>query len=207
MKIKEIKKIIELLKKTYPEATCSLEYRSPLQLLVATQLAAQCTDKRVNIVCKDLFKKYKNVKDFANASPSELEPDIKSTGFYRNKAKNIIACCNMLIEMHNGEVPGRMEDLLKLPGVGRKTANVILGDAFGVPGIVIDTHAKRIAKRLGLTDQTDPTKIEFELMEKIPKESWTDFGHLLVYHGRDICKAGKPDCEICPVYDYCGFKK
>ena len=204
--VKNIEKIIEILKNEYPDAICSLEHKNPLQLLIATQLAAQCTDKRVNIVCKDLFKKYKNANDFAKSSQVELEQDIKSTGFYRNKAKNIIACCNILVEEYDGKVPGKMDDLLKLPGVGRKTANVIMGDAFGVPGIVIDTHAKRISKRLGLTEYTDPVKIEFDLMEKIPKEYWTDFGHMLVYHGRAICKAVKPKCPVCPLHDYCGYR-
>lgn len=198
-------KIREIFEKIYGDAACSLDYKDPLQLLIATQLAAQCTDARVNIVTKDLFKKYKNVYDFANANPEELEQDIKSTGFYRNKARNIINCCKMLIEKHNGEVPNNMEDLLALPGVGRKTANLILGDIFGIPGIVVDTHAKRIANRLGLTKNQDPTKVEYDLMEVVPKDYWSKFCHQLVYHGRAICNARTPKCEQCPINHLCDF--
>ena len=198
-------KIQPIFNKVYHDSTCSLTYRDPLQLLIATQLAAQCTDARVNIVTKDLFKKYKNVYDFANADVKELEQDIKSTGFYRNKAKNIISCCQTLIEKYNGKVPGTLDDLLSLSGVGRKTANLILGDIYGKPALVIDTHAKRLSNRIGLTKQTDPTKIEFDLMEIVPKDYWNTFCHQLVYHGRAICNARKPKCDECPISHLCDW--
>ena len=201
----KILKIQEIFDKVYADADCSLEYRDPLQLLIATQLAAQCTDARVNIVTKDLYQKYKDVYDFANADISELEQDIKSTGFYRNKAKNIINCCKMLISDYNGQVPNNLDDLLKLPGVGRKTANLVLGDIFGIPGIVIDTHAKRLANRIGLTTNTDPTKIEYDLMEIVPKDYWGRLCHQLVYHGRALCMARKPNCDACPINHLCDF--
>ena len=171
----KVKKVSKLLFETYPEATCSLDYQEPLQLLIATILAAQCTDERVNIVTKDLFRKYKLVGDFANAYPEELEQDIKSTGFYRNKAKNIIACCQKLIKEHDGKVPNNMEALVALPGVGRKTANVVLSNIYGIPGIIVDTHCKRLSNRIGLTDNEDPVKIEIDLMEIVPQKpciSW-----------------------------------
>lgn len=199
--------IIDILNTLYPEADCSLDYRDPLQLLIATQLAAQCTDERVNKVTVDLYKKYKNVYDFANATQEELEKDIKSTGFFRNKAKNIIACCKMLIAEYGGKVPNNLDDLLRLPGVGRKTANLVLGDIFGIPGLVIDTHAKRIAKRLGLTNNDDPTKVEFDLMKIIPPPVQNRFCHQLVYHGRAVCNARKPRCEICQLFEYCSYYK
>jgi endonuclease-3 len=198
-------KIAELLQELYPEAACSLEYTDPLQLMVATILAAQCTDARVNIVTKDLFKKYGNVQDFANADLEELEKVIKSTGFYHNKAKNIIAACKMIISDFGGKVPSNMEDLLKLPGVGRKTANLILNDSFGVPGVVIDTHAKRLTNRMGLTDNEDPEKIEYDLMKLLPAEKWGSFCHQLVFHGRALCDARKPKCAGCRVQPYCRF--
>lgn len=197
--------ISKILFKIYPEATCSLDYKKTLELLIATMLAAQCTDIRVNIVTKDLFKKYVSVYDFANANPEELEQDIKSTGFYRNKAKNIIGCCKKLIKDFGGRVPDNMQDLISLPGVGRKTANVVLGNIYGIPGIIVDTHCKRLSNRMGLTDKEDPEKIEFELMEIIPREDWTAFSNSLVYHGRAICDARKPGCEKCPVSQYCDF--
>ncbi|HOJ09964.1 MAG TPA: endonuclease III [Clostridiales bacterium] len=203
--IKRVNEIINVFDKLYPEASCSLHYKDPLQLLVATQLAAQCTDARVNIVTKDLFKKYKTVEDFANADQSELENDIKSTGFYRNKARNITNCCKMMIEHFNGKVPDNLEDMLKLPGVGRKTANLVLGDIFGIPGVVIDTHAARLSKRIGLTKNDHPEKIEYDLMEIVPKQEWTKFCHQLVYHGRAICTARKPQCTRCPIREHCDY--
>jgi endonuclease-3 len=202
---KKVKKVSKLLFETYPEATCSLDYQEPLQLLIATILAAQCTDERVNIVTKDLFKKYESVYDFANANPEELEQDIKSTGFYRNKAKNIIACCQKLIKEHEGKVPGNMDDLVALPGVGRKTANVILSNIFGIPGVIVDTHCKRLSNRIGLTENDDPVKIENDLMEIVPQKDWAKFSNNLVYHGRAICDARKPKCEICPISKHCVF--
>lgn len=204
-KKQRVLKIIEELDRLYPDAGCSLNYREPLQLLVATQLAAQCTDERVNIVTRELFNKYKTAEDFARAEPKTLEGEIRSTGFYRNKARNIIACCKKIIKDYNGEVPDSMEELLTLPGVGRKTANVVLGDIFNIPGMVVDTHAKRLSNRLGLTKEQDPTKIEFDLMKIVPRERWSKFSHQLVFHGRSICKARKPDCELCPIMPYCVF--
>jgi endonuclease-3 len=200
-------KIIEGLEKMYPEAACSLDYKDPLQLMVATQLAAQCTDARVNIVTKDLFEEYKTVYDFADADLEELEQDIRSTGFYHNKAKNIIAACKMIISDFGGEVPGDMESLLKLPGVGRKTANLLLNDCFGIPGIVVDTHAKRLSNRMGLTKNQDPEKIEYDLMKQIPRDKWGSFCHQLVYHGRAVCDARKPLCGECGIREYCDFPK
>ncbi|MDD4503783.1 MAG: endonuclease III [Clostridiaceae bacterium] len=199
------KEISAILFKTYPEATCSLDYERPLELLIATMLAAQCTDVRVNIVTKDLFRKYTSVYDYANANPEELEQDIKSTGFYRNKAKNIIGCGKKLIKDFGGKVPDNMADLLSLPGVGRKTANVVLGNIYGIPGIIVDTHCKRLSNRMGLTDKEDPEKIEFDLMKIVPREEWTTFSNSLVYHGRAICDARKPKCEKCLVAQYCDF--
>jgi endonuclease-3 len=204
-KKRKIAEIISVFDELYPDAECSLSYKDPLQLLIATQLAAQCTDARVNIVTKTLFKKYRDVYDFARADLSELEQEIKSTGFYRNKALNIKKCCNMIIDEFGGVVPGDMESLLRLPGVGRKTANLVLGDIFGVPGIVVDTHAKRLSNRIGLTKNEDPTKIEMDLMKIIPKESWSKFCHQLVYHGRAVCDARKPKCEECKIKEYCNF--
>lgn len=201
----KVANIIQILDELYPSATCSLEYADPLQLLISTQLSAQCTDARVNIVTKSLFKKYLNVYDFANADIHELEEDIKSTGFYHNKARNIINCCKSLIERFDGKVPGNLNDLLTLAGVGRKTANLVLGDVFGIPGIVVDTHAKRLSNRIGLTGNEDPEKIEYDLMKIIPREKWTSFGHQLVLHGREVCNARKPDCPHCRIRGYCDY--
>jgi endonuclease-3 len=200
-----VKNISTILFKAYPEATCSLDYKEPLELLIATMLAAQCTDERVNIVTKDLFKKYTSVYDYAVANPEELEQDIRSTGFYRNKTKNIIGCCKKLIKEFGGKVPDNMEDLLSLPGVGRKTANVVLGNIYRVPGVIVDTHCKRLSNRMGLTDKEDPEKIEYDLMEIVPQKDWTSFSNSLVYHGRAVCDARKPKCDQCPVAQYCDF--
>lgn len=204
---KRISAIIENLEELYPDASCSLEYEGPLQLMIATQLAAQCTDARVNIVTKDLFKKYKTIDDFANADLHELEQDIRSTGFFRNKARNIIAACNMIISDFGRNVPQDMDSLLRLPGVGRKTANLLLNECFGIPGIVVDTHAKRLSRRIGLTKNEDPEKIEYDLMKIIPKDKWGQFCHLLVYHGRAVCDARKPLCDSCEISDYCDYYK
>ena len=201
----KVEKIIEILFKTYPDAVCSLDHTNPLELLISTILAAQCTDLRVNIVTKDLFVKYTSVYDYANCDISVLEEDIRSTGFYRNKAKNIVACCKMLIEKHNGVVPGTIEELVSLPGVGRKTANVVLGNIFGIPSIIVDTHCIRLSNRIGLTENEDPVKIEKDLMEIVPNAEWTKFSNCLVYHGRAICDAKKPKCEVCPIALYCKF--
>jgi endonuclease-3 len=198
-----VKKIYPILAKTYPEATVTLDFKTPLELLTSTILAAQCTDARVNIVAKDLYKKYRSARDWAKADISEIENDIRTTGFYRNKAKAIKATARRIIEEFRGEVPKTMDELLTLPGVGRKTANVILGNAFGIPGVVTDTHVIRLSRRLGLSENSDPVKIEFDLMEIVPKKNWTTFSHLLVFHGRNICIARRPQCEKCPISKYC----
>jgi len=197
--------IIDALKKTYPDAKCSLDHRSPLQLIVATILSAQSTDQRVNIVTRDLFKKYKSAKDYAEAPPEQLEADIRSTGFYRSKAKSLRGMAQALIDRHGGKVPQTMEELVELPGVGRKTANVVLGNAFDKNvGVVVDTHVTRLANRLHLTDHaSDAVKIEQDLMKIVPPEDWTLFSHLLIYHGRAICTARKPKCEQCPILSLC----
>ena len=197
----------ERLSALYPDSECTLTYKDPFQLLIATQLAAQCTDARVNIVTKTLYKKYPTVESFANAVVSELQQDIKSTGFYHNKAKNIIGCAKKLLSDFGGEVPRTMEELLSLPGTGRKTANLVLGDAFGIPGIVIDTHAKRLAGRIGLTKEETPEKIEKDLMKFTPKDYWTMLGHHFVDHGRAVCDARKPKCENCVLSDICTYAK
>ncbi len=202
---KKVSKVSKKLFETYPEATCSLDYQEPLQLLIATILAAQCTDRRVNIVTKELFQKYEGIEDFANANIEELEQDIKSTGFYRNKAKNIIACCNKLIREHDGKVPDNMEDLTALPGVGRKTANVILSNIYDIPGVIVDTHCIRLSNRIGLSEQENPVRLEKELMEIIPRKDWAKFSNNLVYHGRAICDARKPKCELCPISRDCKY--
>ena len=198
--------MIEVFDRTYSDADCTLEYQSALQLLISTQLAAQCTDARVNIVTKDLYRMYQDVYAFASADELELQNDIKSTGFFRNKAKNIIGCCQMLIKDYGGEVPGNMDDLLKLPGVGRKTANLVLGDFFGIPGVVVDTHATRLSNRMGLTTQKDPYKIELDLQKVVPRDHWASFCHQLVYHGRAFCMARSPKCDACPVNRLCPQK-
>ncbi|MEW5801528.1 MAG: endonuclease III [bacterium] len=198
-----IAKIISILKKTYPDAKTALHFSSALELLIATILSAQCTDTRVNEVSEKLFVKYPSAKAYAKADLTELEQDIRPTGFFHNKAKNIKACCELLESKFHGEVPEKIEDLTRLPGVGRKTANVVLGNAFHIPALVVDTHVKRVAARLGLTSQKDPDKIEQELMKIIPREEWTLFSHLLIFHGRQICKAPKPLCPRCPVAELC----
>ena len=193
----------EILKELYPDSICSLEYSTPLQLLIATQLSAQCTDARVNIVTKELFRKYPDAKAFADADLRQLEQDIKPTGFYHNKAKNIIACCKKILSDFGGEIPDNMEDMLSLAGVGRKTANLVLGDIFGKGGMVIDTHAKRILKRVGLTKETDPTRVEFDTEKLLPREKHSEFCHRLVLHGRAHCTARNPKCEGCPASPIC----
>jgi endonuclease III len=203
-KTARLKKIIAALNRTYPAAHCELNHADPLQLLIATILSAQCTDKRVNIVAKELFKKYRSASDFANAPLAELEQAIKSTGFFRNKAKNIQACCRKLIECHGCRVPCTMEELTQLDGVGRKTANVVLGNAFGINvGVVVDTHIARLSQRLGLTKQTTPEKIELDLMALVPQKQWTLFSHWLIWHGRRRCGARKPDCVNCEIKKLC----
>ena len=185
----------------------ALTFGSPYQLLIAVILSAQCTDARVNIVTATLFKKYPDIKSFADADPKELENDIHSTGFYHNKAKNIIACCRVLLEKYNGEVPSSIEELTSLPGVGRKTANVIRGNIYNEPSIVVDTHVKRVSKKLGLTTETDPVKVEYDLMKKLPKDHWILWNLQIIAHGRSICKAPKPDCDNCFLRDLCDTGK
>ena len=196
--------IFRRIKQSYPDATTALHYQSALDLLVSTILSAQCTDERVNKVTKDLFLKYKTAKDYADANPLIFEQEIKSTGFYHNKAKNIINCCKVLTNKYGGNVPDSLIDLVQLPGVGRKTANVILGNYFNKPeGIVVDTHVKRLSERLGLTSQSDPEKIEADLMKIIPKKDWIIAGSLLILHGKQICQARKPKCRDCVINDLC----
>jgi len=210
-KVARTQKIISALKQTYPNAHCELNFSNPLQLLVATILSAQCTDKRVNLVTAELFKKYHNAKDFAEASLSEIEDAVKSTGFFRNKAKNIQACCAALVKNFGGEVPRTMDELHALAGVGRKTANVVLGNAFGINvGVVVDTHVTRLSNRLGLTKGTDAVKLEQELIKLVPQNEWTLFSHWLIWHGRRRCDARKPDCANCEIQKLCpqiGVKK
>jgi len=197
-------KIIALLKNEYPEIKIALHYSNPLELLVATILSAQCTDKQVNGVTKKLFVKYRTPQDFIGISQEELEKEIYSTGFYRNKAKNIIAACKIIVSEYNSKVPDTMEELLKLPGVARKTANIVLSGAFGkIEGMAVDTHVKRLSGRLGLTANTDPEKIEKDLLKIIPKKDWDLFSLLLINHGRKVCAARKPLCEVCILNKLC----
>ena len=198
-----VRKIWPLLRKAYPDATIALKFTNPLELLIATILSAQCTDVRVNIVTEELFQKYTSAADWAEADRKQIEEDIKTTGFFRNKAASIQGACKRLAEAHGGNVPDSMDQLVELPGVGRKTANVVLGNAFGIPGIVCDTHVIRLSRRLALSDNSDPVKLEFDLADIVPKKNWTLFSHLLVFHGRNICKARKPNCPECPIANHC----
>jgi endonuclease-3 len=203
-RLDRVRTILPILKKTYPIAKCSLDHSNPLELLVATILSAQCTDDRVNIVTKSLFKKYKSAKAYANAPQEQLEKDIQSTGFYRNKAKSLRGMAQSLLDKHEGQVPSTMDELTSLAGVGRKTANVVLGNAFHQNvGVVVDTHVARVSQRLDLTKNTDPVKIEQDLIPIIPQDDWTLWSHLLIYHGRAICQARKPKCQECPLLPYC----
>lgn len=203
-----IEKVMVELDGLYPGASCSLSFTNPLELLVATILSAQCTDERVNIVTKKLFQKYKTAKGYAETPIHELEQDIRSTGFYRNKAKAVQGAARLLVERFGGNVPSTMEELITLPGVARKTANVVLGDAFRKSeGIVVDTHVARISQRLGLTAKKDPSKIEKDLMEQVPKEKWVKFAHQMIQFGRKICKAPKPLCPTCPMQSFCPSAK
>ncbi len=201
----KVKSIREIFDAAYPDADCTLDYKDAFHLLVATQLAAQCTDARVNLVTPALFARFPDPAAFAAASIEELEDLIRSTGFYHNKARNLKACGEMLCAAFGGKVPSTMEELLRLPGVGRKTANLVLGDIFGKPGIVVDTHAGRIARRIGLTKNQNPTKVEFDLLKIVPKDYQTRFCHQLVLHGRAICRAASPKCAECPIAAYCDY--
>jgi endonuclease-3 len=196
--------IYRRLNKEYPDAHCELDHSSPLQLLMATILSAQCTDKRVNLVTPDLFRKYPDANALADADPDEVEDLIRTTGFFRNKTKSLLGMAKAVVERHGGEIPDTMAELTKLPGVGRKTANVILGNAFGVnEGVVVDTHVGRLSLRLGLTRQTDPVKVEIRLMKLFPKKAWAKLSHLLIFHGRRVCVARAPRCDVCILSDIC----
>ncbi|MBI3651191.1 MAG: endonuclease III [Acidobacteria bacterium] len=197
-------KIISLLRKTYPDVRCSLNFFSPLELLIATILSAQCTDERVNIVTADLFRKYRKAEDYLQVPLEKLEQDIRSTGFFRNKAKSIQGACKLIVEKFDGRVPQNFDDLLTLPGVARKTANVVMGNAYGIAsGVVVDTHVSRLTQLLGLTSNTTPEKIENDLIELVPKKDWIDFSHLLIYHGRAVCIARRPQCDRCTLEKLC----
>ena len=210
MKSKEDKKrvseILKVLHKKYPEAKTALKHSNAFELLIATILSAQCTDKQVNKVMKNLVKRYSSPYEYAYANPIELEQDIKTTGFYKNKTKNIIACCKKLLEDFDGKVPDNMEDLVSLPGVGRKTASVVLGNYFNIPAIPVDTHVNRVSRRLGLTKEKRADKIEFGLMEIIPKNEWIFFSNALILHGRYVCKSKKPDCLNCNLNKFCSSR-
>jgi len=199
-----VEKILRALDRAYPDATCALVHRKAFELLIATILSAQCTDERVNIVTRDLFRKYPGPQEFAAATREALEEDIRSTGFYRNKAKNIQGACRMILDAFGGEVPRTMEELIRLPGVARKTANVVLGVVFGkAEGVVVDTHVFRVSRRLELTESDSPEKIEVDLMKLIPKNRWIGFSHQTIHHGRRVCQARKPLCALCPVEPVC----
>jgi endonuclease-3 len=196
--------VVRRLKKQYPDASIALDYSTPLQLLVATILSAQCTDERVNKVTPGLFRKYRSARDFANADQAELEQDIRSTGFFRNKARSIITCCQALVENYQGQVPKTMDELVALGGVGRKTANCVLGEAYGVcEGVVVDTHVRRVSQRLGLTKEEHPEKIESDLMQLLPKKEWYAFSTTMILFGRSVCEARNPDCHQCCLRDVC----
>lgn len=198
-----VRKILAILKRTYPGARIELDFRTPLELLVATILSAQCTDARVNLVTPHLFKQYRSAKDYAKADPATFEQEIRTTGFFRSKAKNIIACCQALHERFGGEVPRSMEELTTLPGVGRKTANILLYNAYGIPGFGVDTHVVRVTNRLGLVDTEDPEKIEETLCQVIPQDEWGEATHLVIFHGRRTCHAKQPGCPECSVRSLC----
>lgn len=200
-----IDNILKVLKETYPEAKCALNFGSPYELLVSTMLSAQCTDVRVNKVTSQLYKQYNTPEKMISLTEEELGEKIKSCGFFRNKSKNILATSRELVEKYDGEVPHTMEQLIELPGVGRKTADVVLSNAFGVPAIAVDTHVFRVSNRLGIAKGTTPHKVEMELMENIPQSMWSDSHHYLIWHGRRICKSRKPDCEHCPLAPYCEY--
>ena len=201
---KRVRKVIRRLRKVFPNPKIALEYVDPLELLVATILSAQCTDERVNQVTPALFKKYRTAKDYAEANVAEFEQEIRPTGFFRAKSKSITNCCKQLVEKHGGKVPQSMDELVQLPGVGRKTANCVLGGAFGIrSGVVVDTHVRRLAQRIGLSKEEDPEKIELDLMAIVPKKDWIDFGNMLIWHGRKTCQARKPNCPECVINNLC----
>ncbi len=198
-----VRQILPILKQTYPKAGTALDYTNPLELLIATILSAQCTDARVNMVTRDLFKKYRSAEDWARADIREIEQDIKSCGFYHNKAVSIQGAGRKILDDFGGEVPRTMDELVTLPGVGRKTANCVIGNAYGRPAIMCDTHVIRLSRRLQLSPNSDPVKLEFDLADIVPKEDWTLFCHMLIAHGRAICKARRPECPVCPIAKHC----
>jgi endonuclease-3 len=197
--------VLKILDEHYPDAHVTLDFANPLELLVATVLSAQCTDVRVNKETPAIFRKYPGAAAYAAAPLAELEAAFHPTGFFRQKAKSVQGICQALVEQHGGRVPASLDELVKLPGIGRKTANVILGNAFGIPGIVVDTHMGRVSQRIGLTKNQDPVKIEFDLMPLVPRERWTKFSHQMIWHGRAICTAKKPKCPVCPILPYCDY--
>ena len=203
--VSRVDRILSDLDAAYPAPRTALKYRTPFELLVATILSAQCTDDRVNEVTPALFRTYPDASAFAQADQAEIEESVRPTGFFRQKARTLKACCTELVERFNGEVPSTLDELVTLPGVGRKTANLVLGEAFGVPGVVVDTHVRRVAARIGLTDSQDPDRIEQDLMRIIPTERWTRFSHQLIWHGRTICVARNPRCETCPLLADCDY--
>lgn len=204
---KEVKEILDLLSELHPNAHCELVHSSPFELLIATILSAQCTDVRVNIVTEELFKKYNTPEDFKNLSIEEIEKEIKTCGLYKSKAKKIKETSSILVDKYNSELPDTLEELITLPGVGRKTAGVVLSNAFGIPAIAVDTHVFRVSNRIGIVKEKTPEKTEFALMKAIEKERWTHSHHLLIFHGRRICKARKPECENCNIREYCNYYK
>lgn len=203
--MKDVNKILDILEETYPDAKCELDYTTPFELLIATILSAQCTDVRVNKVTGELFKKYNTAKDFASLSVDEISKEIKSCGLYKSKAQKIKVTSERICELYDGEVPDTLEELVKLPGVGRKTAGVVLSNAFNQPAIAVDTHVFRVSNRIGIVNTKTPEKTEFALMDAIPKERWSHSHHVLIFHGRRMCKARKPDCEICPIKNDCNY--
>lgn len=205
MKKENIENVLKILSETYPEAKCALNFNSSYELLVSTILSAQCTDVRVNQVTKELYKEYNTPEKMINLTEEELGEKIRSCGFYKNKSKNILGATRAILQEHSGEVPNTMEELIKLPGVGRKTANVVLSNAFGVPAIAVDTHVFRVSNRLGLAKGDTPEQVEKGLMESVPREMWSDTHHYIIFHGRQICKARKPNCEQCPLAPYCEY--
>ncbi|MCT8975876.1 endonuclease III [Clostridium sp. CX1] len=205
MKKENIEEVVKILSETYPEAKCALNFNSPYELLVSTILSAQCTDVRVNQVTEELYKEYNTPEKVISLTEEELGEKIRSCGFYKNKSKNILGATRTILKEHNGEVPNTMEELIKLPGVGRKTANVVLSNAFGVPAIAVDTHVFRVSNRLGISKGNTPDAVEKGLMENIPRDMWSDTHHYLIWHGRQICKARRPNCDNCPVAPYCEF--
>ncbi len=205
MEKENIEKTLKVLSETYPNAKCALEFKSPYELLVSTILSAQCTDVRVNQVTEELYKEYNTPEKMISLTEEELGEKIRSCGFYKNKSRNILGATRNIIQKHGGKVPKTMEELIELPGVGRKTANVVLSNAFGVPAIAVDTHVFRVSNRLGISKGDTPDQVEKGLMENVPREMWSDTHHYLIWHGRQICKARKPQCEICPLAPYCGY--